>query len=613
MKKATCLLICLALCFFLVPSLVIADSSPIIDAKIKQVQDAMDSAKKQYLYCDYEYVESVIAQLQALSEEYAAASAADKSGISAEADELVKKGVFACYESRTVEYRAIWVRPTQKSQQEVSTFIQTLYDNGINTVGVETLYNSTLIFPAPEGSDFIHNPSFNGFDVLGAYVEECHARGMELHVWMPVFYNTHTGSEYFEDSVWVKNPEWHSINNSGKDVPVNGGNSHRYLNPAHPDVQDFLLDTYRYILENYDIDAFELDYIRYRESDGDDYGYDEITIAGFQAEYETDVVPTYDRNATWWNDWTQYRCDIISRFIKRIRDMFDEVAPDVLLCADVMDDPTNSISHCYQDYAVWVREGWIDLLKPMSYSLGAVNKMGQHVERMKGKYVSAGIASFEGYFNNYDIATHVANAFALGADGVQFFESNAYLNKGNYEYLGGTGVFRNRAISPNLDIYASSNAVVDYAIGRINDVIEPLNGLDKSKCNELRASLTALKLDLGSKSKADVITVANDIISSLGDGAADKAIAKDLKYLCRILENSDAELPMNAKIMLGDVNNDGDINQYDYILVVRHYFETRVLTEEEMILADVNADGAVNQYDYILIRRHYFGTYTIQG
>ena len=64
-------------------------------------------------------------------------------------------------------------------------------------------------------------------------------------------------------------------------------------------------------------------------------------------------------------------------------------------------------------------------------------------------------------------------------------------------------------------------------------------------------------------------------------------------------------------VMLGDVNNDGAIDQYDYILVKRHYFETRYLTDDEMTRADVNLDGNINQYDYILIKRHYFGTYVI--
>ena len=65
--------------------------------------------------------------------------------------------------------------------------------------------------------------------------------------------------------------------------------------------------------------------------------------------------------------------------------------------------------------------------------------------------------------------------------------------------------------------------------------------------------------------------------------------------------------------ILGDVNNDEVINQYDYILVKRHYFGTRILTDDEMTRSDVNGDGVINQYDYILIKRHYFGTFVIGG
>ena len=63
----------------------------------------------------------------------------------------------------------------------------------------------------------------------------------------------------------------------------------------------------------------------------------------------------------------------------------------------------------------------------------------------------------------------------------------------------------------------------------------------------------------------------------------------------------------------GDVNADGAIDQFDYILVKRHYFETRLLTDDELPRADVNSDGAIDQFDYILIKRHYFGTYVIGG
>ena len=73
----------------------------------------------------------------------------------------------------------------------------------------------------------------------------------------------------------------------------------------------------------------------------------------------------------------------------------------------------------------------------------------------------------------------------------------------------------------------------------------------------------------------------------------------------------DIKKPDPDEYTLGDVNADGAVNQYDYILVKRHYFGTRILTDSELLPADVNKDSKVDQYDYILICRHYFGTYVI--
>ena len=63
---------------------------------------------------------------------------------------------------------------------------------------------------------------------------------------------------------------------------------------------------------------------------------------------------------------------------------------------------------------------------------------------------------------------------------------------------------------------------------------------------------------------------------------------------------------------LGDVNGDGEIDQYDYILVKRHFFETLKLDSSQLIRADVNMDGCVDQYDYLLLKRHHFGTFVIE-
>lgn len=76
---------------------------------------------------------------------------------------------------------------------------------------------------------------------------------------------------------------------------------------------------------------------------------------------------------------------------------------------------------------------------------------------------------------------------------------------------------------------------------------------------------------------------------------------------------AEAVLDIYERLWLGDVNDDGTVNQYDYVLVKRHYFGTFSLDEKQLTRADANCDGLVNQYDYVLISRAYFGTYTLLG
>lgn len=62
---------------------------------------------------------------------------------------------------------------------------------------------------------------------------------------------------------------------------------------------------------------------------------------------------------------------------------------------------------------------------------------------------------------------------------------------------------------------------------------------------------------------------------------------------------------------LGDINGDGEIDQFDYILAMRIYFKTYSPDDAELVRGDVNGDGVNDQFDYILIKRHYFKTYVI--
>lgn len=67
----------------------------------------------------------------------------------------------------------------------------------------------------------------------------------------------------------------------------------------------------------------------------------------------------------------------------------------------------------------------------------------------------------------------------------------------------------------------------------------------------------------------------------------------------------------SAKASLGDVNANGSVEKYDYILVKRFCMNTVTLDEAQKTAADVNRNGSVEKYDYILIKRICLGTYSL--
>ncbi len=57
----------------------------------------------------------------------------------------------------------------------------------------------------------------------------------------------------------------------------------------------------------------------------------------------------------------------------------------------------------------------------------------------------------------------------------------------------------------------------------------------------------------------------------------------------------------------GDINDDGDINVQDVVLVMKHVLELETLTAAQLTTADVNGDGAINVQDVTLIMQHTLG------
>ncbi len=65
-----------------------------------------------------------------------------------------------------------------------------------------------------------------------------------------------------------------------------------------------------------------------------------------------------------------------------------------------------------------------------------------------------------------------------------------------------------------------------------------------------------------------------------------------------VMETKEAENP----VLTGDVNLDGKVNMFDYMIVKTIYMDKYVPTDDEFERADVNNDGKVNMFDYMIVK-----------
>lgn len=63
--------------------------------------------------------------------------------------------------------------------------------------------------------------------------------------------------------------------------------------------------------------------------------------------------------------------------------------------------------------------------------------------------------------------------------------------------------------------------------------------------------------------------------------------------------------------ILGDANGDGTVGSADYLLVMRHCFNSYTMSESESLRADVDKNGTINSADYVLVKRIAFSTYIV--
>lgn len=389
-------------------------------------------------------------------------------------------------EPSPAELRAVWIRPDLKPDREsVLKTVQSIYEAGFNQVYIEILFDNTLIYPPAAGSLYEQNPRLNGFDLLQAYIDACHAYRIELHAWYSVMRVGTIGSANSPRSVAAKKPEWRNIQKNGTDTVTNVYGTAYFLNPALPEVRAFLTDHVKDLVSRYPLDGLHLDYIRYPNNEGgEDFGYDEYTCKQYIEKTGTDPKTLATGNA----DFAQFRADYVTQAVKDIRKAVSDLRPDLWLSAAVAPNYANSLRTHQQDARAWMKDRLVDIVMPMAY--GTVSTVVSNtkasaslLEDDAAVYLLPGVSDYgaDAFIEQTEAARE------NGSDGIAFFSWTPYASgyANGYEKAS-AALFGSKTAAPTWDTKAAVRGRLELLKKRLDG---PLNGADAKPLSDALSSL----------------------------------------------------------------------------------------------------------------------------
>ena len=275
------------------------------------------------------------------------------------------------------EFKGVWLRPTEKTPQDIEKTLDRVKKYGIETVFLETYYQGKTIFPSETLAKYSvqpQRPEFIGFDPLAVWVEEAHKRNLKIYIWFETFYAGPENPMNNPMNVISVYPKWANVTKMkyNSPTPVASISEHNgyFLDPANPEVQTYLLTLLEEIITRYKPDGINLDYIRYPQSisakfagyDLSNWGYTEYARDEFKTAMNVDPVDV-KYGTPQWDAWAGYRQNKITSFVFKTKQLTSKYK--IPLTAVIFPDRFNSMEVKMQDWKTWSDNNYIDGFTPL--------------------------------------------------------------------------------------------------------------------------------------------------------------------------------------------------------------------------------------------------------
>jgi uncharacterized lipoprotein YddW (UPF0748 family) len=258
--------------------------------------------------------------------------------------------------SAPAEIRGVWIH----------TYAPTDWDRvarrvraaGLNCLVVRVGRGGNVIYP----SAFLPRDAWAekaGGDEMQRAIDAAHRHGLRFIAWRV---NFHMGSapKAYRDRMAAED----RLVRDSHGVPVN------WANPGDPRNTELEFQVMREMVEKYDVDGVQFDYIRYPDAPSFDYDYGPVSRREFErkrgrpvADWPAEVLSGPLK--TEYEDWER---ENINRLVERVYREVKRLKPNVLVSAAVWRNHRRYRALLKQDWPLWVKNGWLDLVVPMDYT-----------------------------------------------------------------------------------------------------------------------------------------------------------------------------------------------------------------------------------------------------
>jgi uncharacterized lipoprotein YddW (UPF0748 family) len=360
------------------------------------------------------------------------------------------------------EVRALWVvRTTLEHPDSVRAMVTRAHDAGFNTLIVQVRGRGDAYYDSrwePRAAGIVADTKF---DPLALVIREAHQRGMSVHAWLNTALLANVeppppdprhmlnarpdllavpyalARELY--AMDARDPRYRA-----KIVEHARGARDRvegvYMSAAAPETKEHIYSLWMDVLDHYDVDGLNFDYVRYPAPDFD---YSRVSLDRFRlwlvpqltaadrARFqglEADPLVYADSFPARYSD---FRREQVTDLVERIYYGVKKRNPGVLVTADVFGNATDAYENRFQDWRSWLRRGFLDAAVLMSYSTNTARwreEIRVAVEAGGGDKVWAGIGAYRQVADS--TVAKIRLGRQLGARGFSLFSYNFTVRKG---------------------------------------------------------------------------------------------------------------------------------------------------------------------------------------